>query len=120
MATTANTRRKSTKADEVEIVDKETSKDVEVRSDYADGIYVEHDVELTNGLKLDIEVITDRDELPASFDSYMADGYAGAMIMAMMTVKTRMSLDALGATRKDLNTVIAPVIGRARKAAEAE
>lgn len=120
MATTAANRKKTTTASNVEIVDKEATPDVEVRSDHADGIYVEHDVELRNGATLDIEVITDRDQLPASFGTLMAEGNGPALIMAMLTVKSRRMLDLYGATLADVNHVISPVIDRARKAAEAE
>lgn len=114
MATTAANRKKTT--GEVDTVDKTgEAKD----PTFIDGVYTEYGVELRNGMKLDVEVITDRDELPASFGNLLSDGNGPAMVMAMLTVKTRRLLDLYGATMKDVKVTLPPVIERAREAAEA-
>lgn len=85
-----------------------------------DGVYVEENVELTNGAKIPVEVIIDNDELPATFASLVAEGNAAALNIAMMTVRTRRVLDMAGATNRDLREVLGPVIERARKTAGEE
>lgn len=111
--TSKNTPAKTTTAD---IID-----DVEVTTEgpktptHVNGIYTEYGVELSNGVKVDIEVITDHDNLPASFMTYAAEGNTLALMLAKLTPNTRRILDFLGATQKDLRTVIADVISRANE-----
>lgn len=82
------------------------------------GVYTEFRVELGNGVKVDVSVIVDRDMLPASFSTLVAEGNVEAMIIAQVTDFTRKMLDFAGATRKDLRDVIAPVVERAQEAAD--
>ena len=84
---------------------------------HTDGIYTEYGVKLSNGMAVDVEVITDRRKLPASWGSLVAEGNAPALVMASMTVKTRRTLDLSGATLEDVETVLADVISRAQDAA---
>ena len=109
MATANNkTTRKTTKADEVEVVDAEKTAE---KPTIVDGIYTEK-VELTNGVKVEVEVIVDKDQLPASMSSLMFEGNLEGMILAQLTPMSRKILDLTGATRKDLHEVISPVVQR--------
>ncbi|OFN33612.1 hypothetical protein [Corynebacterium sp. HMSC072A04] len=111
MATANNkttTRKTTTKAEDVEVLDADTSAD---KPAIVDGIYTE-EVTLTNGVALKIEVIVDKDQLPASMSSLMFEGNLEGMILAQVTPLTRKLLDLTGATRKDLHEVIAPVVQR--------
>lgn len=107
-ANNKNTRKTSTKAEEVEVLDADTSAE---KPEIVDGIYTE-EVTLTNGLSLKIEVIVDKDQLPASMASLMFEGNLEGMILAQVTPLTRKLLDLTGATRKDLHEVISPVVQR--------
>ena len=82
-----------------------------------DGIYTEK-VELSNGTKVDVEVITDPKKLPATYYNLLAEGNTVAMVIAALTTKTRRLLDFSGAILEDLEDIISPVIDRARDAAE--
>lgn len=111
MATANNktTRKTTSKADDVEVLDADTTTETPT---IVDGIYTEQDVELTNGVKVAVEVIVDRDQLPASISSLAFEGNLEGMILAQLTPVTRKILDLTGATRKDLHEVIAPVVQR--------
>lgn len=85
-----------------------------------DGIYTEDNVTLTNGRVISVEVITDKKKLPATFGNLLAEGNSIAMTIAMLTTKTRRILDYSGATVEDIESVLAPVIDRARDAADKE
>ena len=104
--------------DQVEVVKNETAKNAGGDGQIADGIYTEREVELLNGVKVDIEVIVDRDMLPASVSSLAHEGNIEGMLMAQLTAKTRKLLDWTGATRKDLHEVIAPVVQRGTELAD--
>lgn len=80
-----------------------------------DGIYTEYAVELGNGVKVDIEVVFDREELPASYMSLVAEGNMEAALIAQLTPRTRRILDLVGATLKDLKSCVLDVVGRAQK-----
>ena len=110
MATANNktTRKTTTKADDVEVLDADTASE---KPAIVDGIYTE-EVTLTNGVSLKIEVIVDKDQLPASMSSLMFEGNLEGMILAQVTPLTRKLLDLTGATRKDLHEVISPVVQR--------
>lgn len=111
MATANNkttTRKATTKAEEVEVLDADNSAE---KPAIVDGIYTE-EVTLTNGVSLKVEVIVDKDQLPASMASLMFEGNLEGMIMAQVTPITRKLLDMTGATRKDLHEVISPVVQR--------
>lgn len=110
MATANNktTRKSTTKAEDVEVLDADTTTE---KPTIVDGIYTE-EVTLTNGVALKIEVIVDKDQLPASMSSLMFEGNLEGMILAQVTPLTRKLLDLTGATRKDLHEVIAPVVQR--------
>lgn len=110
MATANNktTRKSTTKAEEVEVLDADTNTE---KPAIVDGIYAE-EVTLTSGVNLKIEVIVDKDQLPASMASLMFEGNLEGMILAQVTPLTRKLLDLTGATRKDLHEVIAPVVQR--------
>ncbi|HAT1445461.1 hypothetical protein ACL1HT_04310 [Corynebacterium striatum] len=110
MATANNktTRKTTTKAEEVEVLDADTSAE---KPAIVDGIYTE-EATLTNGVSLKIEVIVDKDQLPASMASLMFEGNLEGMILAQVTPLTRKLLDMTGATRKDLHEVISPVVQR--------
>lgn len=86
--------------------------DVVKEPTHTDGIYTEYGVKLSNGMAVDVEVITDR-----PWGSLVAEGNAPALVMASMTVKTRRTLDLSGATLEDVETVLADVINRAQDAA---
>ncbi|HAT6620116.1 TPA: hypothetical protein JAL46_001518 [Corynebacterium striatum] len=110
MATANNktTRKTTTKAEEVEVLDADTSAE---KPAIVDGIYTE-EATLTNGVSLKIEVIVDKDQLPASMASLMFEGNLEGMTLAQVTPLTRKLLDMTGATRKDLHEVISPVVQR--------
>lgn len=117
MATANNkTTSKTTKADEVEVVDADKTAEKPV---IVEGIYTE-EVTLTNGVSLKIEVIVDKDQLPASMSSLMFEGNLEGMILAQVTPLTRKLLDLTGATRKDLHEVISPVVQRGTELAAGE
>lgn len=114
MATTAKTTKaKTTKAD-VEIVDKEDKKD----PTFANGVYTEYGVELTNGAKVDVEVIVDKRNLPASYGLLLSEGNGPAIIMATLTTRTRRFLDWAGATLDDIEDVLPGVIKRGQEFSE--
>ena len=98
--------------DQVEVVKNETTKNAGGEGQIADGIYTEREVELLNGVKVDIEVIVDRDMLPASVSSLAHEGNIEGMLMAQLTPSTRRLLDMVGATRRDLREVISDVVHR--------
>lgn len=102
------------KNDEVEVLDKAP----EVESKIENGIYTEKGVRLNNGTIVELDVIVDKDMLPASSASLLHEGNMEGMMMAYLTSKSRRILDMVGATRKDLNTVISEVVQRATDAAE--
>lgn len=102
----------------VEVVKNDVSKNSVEDGQITDGVYTEREVELINGVKLDIEVIVDRDMLPASVSSLAHEGNVEGMLMAQLTAKTRKLLDWTGATRKDLHDVIAPVVQRGTELAD--
>ncbi|MTD91114.1 hypothetical protein [Corynebacterium hiratae] len=111
MATANNkttTRKTTTKAEDVEVLDADNTPE---KPTIVDGIYTE-EATLTNGVSLKIEVIVDKDQLPASMSSLMFEGNLEGMILAQVTPLTRKLLDLTGATRKDLHEVIAPVVQR--------
>lgn len=110
MATANNktTRKATTKDDDVEVLDADKTAE---KPAIVDGIYTE-EVTLTNGVSLKVEVIVDKDQLPASMASLMFEGNLEGMIMAQVTPITRKLLDMTGATRKDLHEVISPVVQR--------
>lgn len=103
---------------QVEVVKNDVSKNSVGDGQITDGVYTEREVELINGVKLDIEVIVDRDMLPASVSSLAHEGNVEGMLMAQLTAKTRKLLDWTGATRKDLHDVIAPVVQRGTELAD--
>lgn len=109
----------NTTNDEVEViahdVDNDTREDTP-KGEVKDGIYVEEDVELGNGNKIEVEVITDYEKLPATYGSLLSEGNGPAMIIASVTSKTRRIMDLTGATQRDLNEVISPVVARSRDA----
>lgn len=109
-----NTTKKTT--DEVEVLDPAP----EVKGTVENRIYTEKDVELTNGVKVDVSVLLDNDDLPASFASLVAEGNVGGMLIAKLPEKTRKLLDWVGATQRDLREVIAPIIQRADDLPESE
>ena len=104
--------------DQVEVVKNETSKNSVGDGQISDGIYTEREVQLLNGVKIDIEVIVDRDMLPASVSSLAHEGNIEGMLMAQLTAKTRKLMDWTGATRKDLHEVIGPVVQRGTELAD--
>lgn len=106
------------KNNKVEVVKNDVSKNSVEDGQITDGVYTEREVELINGVKLDIEVIVDRDMLPASVSSLAHEGNVEGMLMAQLTAKTRKLLDWTGATRKDLHDVIAPVVQRGTELAD--
>lgn len=110
------TQRKT--SNKVEVVKNDVSNNSVGDGQITDGIYTEREVELINGVKLDIEVIVDRDMLPASVSSLAHEGNVEGMLMAQLTAKTRKLLDWTGATRKDLHDVIAPVVQRGTELAD--
>lgn len=118
MATANNktTRKTTTKAEDVEVLDAENTTE---KPAIVDGIYTE-EVTLTNGVSLKIEVIVDKDQLPASMSSLMFEGNLEGMILAQVTPITRKLLDLTGATRKDLHDVISPVVQRGSELAAGE
>lgn len=103
---------------QVEVVKNDVAESSVGDGQITDGIYTEREVELINGVKLDIEVIVDRDMLPASVSSLAHEGNVEGMLMAQLTAKTRKLLDWTGATRKDLHDVIAPVVQRGTELAD--
>lgn len=108
-------RKNSTK---VEVVKNDVAENSVGDGQITDGVYTEREVELINGVKLDIEVIVDRDMLPASVSSLAHEGNVEGILMAQLTAKTRKLLDWTGATRKDLHDVIAPVVQRGTELAD--
>ena len=110
------TQRKN--SNKVEVVKNDVSENSVGDGQITDGVYTEREVELINGVKLDIEVIVDRDMLPASVSSLAHEGNVEGMLMAQLTAKTRKLLDWTGATRKDLHDVIAPVVQRGTELAD--
>lgn len=116
MATAKKNTTKKTTDDEVEVLDPAP----EVKGTVENRIYTEKDVELTNGVLVDVSVLLDNDDLPASFASLVAEGNVGGMLIAKLTEKTRKLLDWVGATQKDLREVIAPIIQRADDLPESE
>ena len=108
-------RKNSTK---VEVVKNDVAENSVGDGQITDGVYTEREVELINGVKLDIEVIVDRDMLPASVSSLAHEGNVEGILMAQLTPKTRKLLDWTGATRKDLHDVIAPVVQRGTELAD--
>ena len=84
-----------------------------------DGVYTEYGVELSNGVHIDVGVVVDADQLPATVSSLMAEGNTEALVVAQLTAGTRRMMDFAGATRKDLREVFPPVIERSRAAADA-
>lgn len=113
MATAKKNTTKKTD-DEVEVLDKAT----EVESKIENGIYTEKGVRLNNGVSVDLGVIVDKDLLPASSASLIHEGNMEGMMMAYLTSESRRILDMVGATRKDLNTVISELIQRATDESE--
>lgn len=109
MATAA----KNAKAD-VEVIDKAEKKD----PTFANGVYTEYGVELTNGAKVDVEVIVDKRNLPASYGTLLAEGNGPAIIMATLTTKTRRVLDWSGATLADIEDVLPAVVSRGQEFSE--
>ncbi|MBK4144607.1 hypothetical protein GWO57_08160 [Corynebacterium macginleyi] len=109
-----NTTKKT--SDEVEVLDKAP----EVNWSVENRIYTEKGVELTNGVKVDVSVFLDNDDLPVSFAALVAEGNVGAMLIGKLPEKTRTLLDWVGATQRDLREVIAPVIQRADDLPESE
>ena len=103
---------------QVEVVKNDVAENSVGDGQITDGVYTEREVELINGVKLDIEVIVDRDMLPASVSSLAHEGNVEGMLMAQLTAKTRKLLDWTGATRKDLHDVIAPVVQRGTELAD--
>lgn len=98
----------------------DTTKD-EAKGVIKDGLYIEENVELHNGNKVTIEVITDRDDLPSTFGSLLAEGNAPALAIAQCSTRTRRVLDLSGATMRDLREAVGDVVRRAQlAAAEAE
>lgn len=83
-----------------------------------DGVYIEEGVRLTNGVEVVIEVIVDKDQLPASMSSLVHEGNLEGVLMAQLTPSTRRLLDLVGATRKDLRDVISDVVQRGVEAAD--
>lgn len=77
-----------------------------------DGVYIEEGVRLTNGVEIVVEVIVDKDELPASMSSLVHEGNLEGVLMAQLTPSTRRLLDMVGATRRDLREVISDVVQR--------
>lgn len=77
-----------------------------------DGVYIEEGVRLTNGVEIVVEVIVDKDELPASMSSLVHEGNLEGVLMAQLTPSTRRLLDMVGATRRDLREVISDVVHR--------
>lgn len=110
------TQRKN--SNKVEVVKNDVAENSVGDGQISDGIYTEQEVELLNGVKLEIEVIVDRDMLPASVSSLAHEGNVEGMLMAQLTAKTRKLLDWTGATRKDLHEVIAPVVQRGTELAD--
>lgn len=106
-----------TNSDQVEAVrnEKATNKGGEGR--VQDGVYIEEGVRLTNGVEVVIEVIVDKDQLPASMSSLVHEGNLEGVLMAQLTSSTRRLLDLVGATRKDLRDVISDVVQRGVEAA---
>ena len=70
--------------DQVEVVKNETAKNAGGEGQITDGIYTEREVELLNGVKVDIEVIVDHDMLPASVSSLSHEGNIEGMLMAQL------------------------------------
>lgn len=110
------TQRKN--SNKVEVVKNDVATNSVGDGQITDGVYTEREVELINGVKLDIEVIVDRDMLPASVSSLAHEGNVEGMLMAQLTAKTRKLLDWTGATRKDLHEVISPVVQRGTELAD--
>lgn len=110
------TQRKN--SNKVEVVKNDVAENSVGDGQIIDGVYTEREVELINGVKLEIEVIVDRDMLPASVSSLAHEGNVEGMLMAQLTAKTRKLLDWTGATRKDLHDVIAPVVQRGTELAD--
>lgn len=113
--TRKTTSKATTEADDVEVLDADKTTE---KSAIVDGIYTE-EVTLTNGVSLRVEVIVDKDQLPASMASLMFEGNLEGMILAQVTPITRKLLDMTGATRKDLHEVISPVVQRGSELAGA-
>ena len=89
--------------------------DAKAEGVFENGFYTEQDVELLNGVKMPVTVIVDRDKLPATFSNLLSEGNGPALIVAQLSTATRRFLDLAGATMKDLETAIAPVIQRANE-----
>jgi len=115
MATAKKSDKTSTEVEVAESTAQELPK-VELK----DGIYIERDVELANGRKIEVEVIVDRKKLPATYGSLLAEGNGPALTIATLTSRTRQILDWTGATLEDLEDVLPDVITRSREAADAE
>lgn len=109
------TTKKKTTGSKVEIVENTDEQVNKPTPDgtIVDGIYTERNVELTNGIAIDVEVIVDRMKLPATFGKLMSEGNTPAIIIAQLTAKTRTMLDMFGATLEDVTDVLPPVIQRA-------
>lgn len=87
--------------------------------EHKDGIYTEFDVELANGVRINVEVITDDDNLPARFSEMAFSGNFEGAILAKLTPFTRKVIDLAGASRKDLREVLAPIVDRANELEQA-
>ncbi|MDK8889845.1 hypothetical protein QQA05_00250 [Corynebacterium macclintockiae] len=115
MATKKTTSVAKTSNTEVDVVDGNGEKREPV---FADGIYTEYGVELTNGAKVDVEVIVDKRKLPASYGLLLSEGNGPAIIMATLTTRTRRFLDWAGATLDDIEDVLPGVISRGQEFSE--
>lgn len=88
--------------------------DTAPKGEVKDGVYVEENVELKNGVKVTIEVILDSEDLPSTFGSLLAEGNGPALAIAQCTTRTRRVLDLAGATMGDLKGAVGEVVQRAQ------
>lgn len=109
---------KKNNSDQVEVVRNEKATNSGGEGRVQDGVYIEEGVRLTNGVEVVIEVIVDKDQLPASMSSLVHEGNLEGVLMAQLTPSTRRLLDLVGATRKDLRDVISGVVQRGVEAAD--
>lgn len=104
---------------EVEVVETTVDQNPAPREpEHKNGVYTEYDVELSNGVRIAVEVITDKDELPARFSEMLLSGNFEGAILAQLTPVTRRIIDVAGASRRDLREVLSPVVERANELAK--
>ncbi|WP_141739625.1 hypothetical protein ACEN2D_02190 [Corynebacterium auriscanis] len=114
----ATVKKNTAVSNDVEIVEKNDAKETTKSPTFVGGVYTEHDVELTNGAKVDVEVIVDKRQLPATYGSLLSEANGPAIIMATLTARTRRILDWAGATLADIEDVLPGVINRGQEFSE--